>query len=165
MVQDITKGIVVKKEAFERTIQIGTASSPVVSLGCVNPNNLTDIAKVSGWVVGSFKIQFLYNSTRLSYLDFLSDLERKFRGAKTFRVYLYSCPPYHILRQWKFQDFLRSLSRGRRRFFNKRKSVDVKWTTLAEKMQFKGMFEMLLNVNLKLKNWIKLNIRIKQRVF
>jgi len=48
MVQDITKGILVKTEFLVSTLQIGTPGSPLVSLGCVNPSNKTDIVKVSG---------------------------------------------------------------------------------------------------------------------
>jgi len=81
MVQYITKGIVVKKEVLKRTLEIGTASSPVVSLGCVNPNNQTDIAKVLG---GVCLIQLLNSCNRLSYLYFFSEFKRNFRGANTF---------------------------------------------------------------------------------
>jgi len=50
LVQDVTKGLAVKADVIERSLKIGTASNPIVFLGCVNPNNLTDIANVAGWV-------------------------------------------------------------------------------------------------------------------
>jgi len=55
MVQDITKGILIRKDSLEITILNGTRISPIVSLGCVNPSNVSDIAKVSGFVYNRFK--------------------------------------------------------------------------------------------------------------